>query len=69
MLLRGSVGERFDAIVTGSADKGTWVRTLGSPAVEGRVVRGERGMHVGDWVQVRLLSVSVEQGFIDFSRA
>ncbi len=28
MLLESKVGERFDAIVTGAAPKGTWVRLL-----------------------------------------
>jgi len=65
LLLRSRVGERFSAIVTGASDKGTWVRTL-RPPVEGRVMRGSRGFDVGDEVIVRLESVDVERGFIDF---
>ena len=47
LLLAPRVGQRFDAIVTGASPKGTWVRIL-HPAVEGRVVRGEHGLDVGD---------------------
>jgi hypothetical protein len=68
MLLAPRVGQRFDAIVTGAAPKGTWVR-IDRPAVEGKVVRGARGLDVGDRVQVELLSTDVENGFIDFARA
>jgi hypothetical protein len=39
-----------------------------TPAVEGKVVRGERGMEVGDRVRVRLVSADAERGFIDFAR-
>jgi exoribonuclease-2 len=66
-LVAHRIGEVFDAIVTGASDKGTYVRLLGFPA-EGRVVRNGLGMEVGDRVKVRLVSVNVEQGFIDFER-
>jgi exoribonuclease-2 len=67
LLLQGRIGERFDAIVTGAAAKGTWVR-IAHPAVEGRVVQGNVRVDVGDRVQVELLSADVERGFIDFER-
>ncbi|MFY9823702.1 MAG: RNB domain-containing ribonuclease, partial [Thermoanaerobaculia bacterium] len=67
LLLENRVGDTFDAIVTGAADKGTWVRTL-HPLVEGRLEQGFRGLDVGDRVRVRLLSTDVERGFIDFAR-
>jgi len=67
MLLEGRVGERFPAIVTGAADKGTWVRVL-DPPVEGRVVRGFQKLDVGDHVRVELVHVDVEHGYIDFVR-
>jgi exoribonuclease-2 len=66
-LLSQRIGEVFDGIVTGAAPKGTYVRLLKFPA-EGRVIRGERGIDVGDEVQVRLVSVDVGNGFIDFER-
>lgn len=68
MLLSERTGETFDAIVTGVSDKGTFVRLIAPPA-EGRVVRGEHGMDVGDHVRVRLVSTDPERGFIDFARA
>ena len=67
LLLAARVGERFDAIVTGAADKGTWVRVT-RPAAEGRLVSGFKGLDVGDRLQVRLLRTDVERGFIDFAR-
>jgi exoribonuclease-2 len=67
-LLSQRIGEVFDAIVTGASPKGTYVRLLKFPA-EGRVMRGERGIDVGDKVQVRLAAVDVARGFIDFERA
>jgi VacB/RNase II family 3'-5' exoribonuclease len=68
LFLQSRVGERFHAIVTGASEKGTWVRTLGTP-VEGRVVKGVSGLDVGDRVDVRLVSTNVNEGFIDFARA
>ena len=56
------------AIVTGASPKGTWVRIV-RPAAEGRVVRGEQGLDVGDRVSVELVRTDVERGFIDFARA
>ena len=64
-LLSARLGEEFDAIVTGATDKGVFVRLLHPPA-EGRVVRGERGLDVGDTVRVRLVDTEVSRGFIDF---
>jgi VacB/RNase II family 3'-5' exoribonuclease len=67
LLLESRIGEQFDAIVTGAADKGTWVRLLGLP-VEGRLARGFEGLDVGHRVRVQLVSVDVWQGYIDFRR-
>jgi exoribonuclease-2 len=65
-LLINRIGETYDAIVTGASDKGTWVRVL-QPHVEGKVVRGEKGLDVGDRCRVRLVDVSVPNGWIDFA--
>ena len=67
LLLSGQIGESFDAIVTGAADKGTWVRIF-RPPIEGRLERGFKGLDVGDRVRVRLIHTDVERGFIDFAR-
>ena len=66
-LLDGRIGEAFDAIVTGAAVKGTFVR-ISSPLLEGRVVRGFEGLDVGDSVRVRLVAVDAQKSFIDFER-
>ena len=47
---------------------GVWVRTLAPPA-EGKLVRGDGGLKVGQKLRVKLLSTSVERGFIDFELA
>lgn len=67
LLLEPRVGETFDAVVTGASEKGTWARLLAMP-VEGKVVRGQRGVDVGDRIRVRLTDVNVERGYIDFTR-
>jgi exoribonuclease-2 len=67
VLLADRVGARFDALVTGASPKGTWVRIL-QPPVEGRVMRGEEGLDVGDKVRVRLIGTDPAHGFIDFAR-
>src|ERR1019366_5261099 len=67
LLLAPRVGEKFDAIVTGASEKGTWVRIL-SPPVEGKLVQGSAGADVGDRLVVELLQTDVERGFIDFKR-
>ena len=66
-LLSRRVGEVFDGIITGASPKGTYVRLLTFPT-EGRVVQGAQGIDVGDRVRVRLESVDVQKGFIDFAR-
>jgi exoribonuclease II len=66
MLLGSRIGSRFEGIVTGASDKGTWVRIAG-PAAEGRVVKNFQGLDVGNHVQVQLVHVDVVRGFIDFA--
>jgi exoribonuclease-2 len=67
-LLADKVGSLFSALVTGSSDKGTWVR-IKHPPVEGKLVRGRVRANVGEHLRVRLLATDVEKGFIDFARA
>jgi VacB/RNase II family 3'-5' exoribonuclease len=66
--LHDRIGEVFPAVVTGVAAKGTFVRLV-SPPVEGRLMRGEHGLDVGDQLRVKLLNTDPVRGFIDFARA
>jgi VacB/RNase II family 3'-5' exoribonuclease len=68
VLLQPRIGQLFDGIITGVSDSGTFARLLLPPA-EGRVVRGEQGLDVGDRVRLKLLATDPERGFIDFQRA
>jgi exoribonuclease-2 len=54
-------------VVTGVTPKGTFVRIINPPA-EGRLMRGEQGVDVGDQIRVKLLNTDPERGFIDFGR-
>lgn len=67
-LLEGRIGDEFDAMVTGAATKGTFVR-ISQPLVEGRMVRGFEGLDVGETLRVRLVAVDGKKGFIDFEAA
>ena len=66
-LLASRIGAKFEAIVTGASDKGTWVR-ISAPTTEGKVVKGFEGLDVGDRVRVTLLHTDIARGFIDFAR-
>ena len=68
LLLRYRIGEKFNAIVTGASEKGTWVR-LSEPPVEGKLSEGYEGLEVGMRVMVRLVSTDVERGYIDLEKA
>ena len=68
LVMAAHVGEQFDAVVAGASDKGVFVKLV-SPPVEGKVVRGEDGLDVGDHVRVRLQRVDIDRGFIDFVTA
>jgi VacB/RNase II family 3'-5' exoribonuclease len=65
-VMRSRVGENFDAIVTGVTPSGTFARIL-RPPVDGRIVRGEENLRVGQKVDVKLLSANPQNGFIDFA--
>jgi exoribonuclease-2 len=68
LLLIDRIGQRFNGIVTGASEKGTWVR-ISEPIAEGKVVKDSAGLDVGDRVRVELVDVNPERGFIDFARA
>ena len=68
LLLKDRIGEVFEGVITGAADKGTFVRVF-DPPVEGRVMRGESGLKVGDKLRVSLVATDFERGFLDFARA
>ncbi|MET0620072.1 MAG: RNB domain-containing ribonuclease [Thermoanaerobaculia bacterium] len=67
LLLEQRIGQRFEAVVTGASEKGTWVRIFQPPA-EGKLVHGWEDLEVGDKLRVKLISTDVERGFIDFVR-
>jgi len=67
VLLQDRIGEEFRAIVTGAAEKGTYARII-DPPVEGRIVKNEKGLKVGNKIIVRLLNTDPEKGFIDLER-
>lgn len=64
LLLKPQIGKMFDAIVTGVTTDGTYARLLAVPG-EGRVMKGEKGLEVGQKIRVRLASVDPNKGFID----
>ena len=65
-MLAERVGESFPAVVTASSPKGIYARVI-SPPVEGRVVRGGKGLDVGDTVRLTLVGVDPARGHIDFA--
>ena len=67
MLLSLRIGDRFDAICTGAADKGTWVRIF-KPPIEGRLLYGAEDVDVGHRLKVQLVRTDVEKGYIDFKK-
>ena len=76
MLVGPRIGEYFDAIVTGVTRSGTFVR-VADPPMEGMLERGPAirgtgapgsGIDVGDSLRVKLASVDVDRGYIDFDR-
>jgi VacB/RNase II family 3'-5' exoribonuclease len=67
VLLGERIGDSFEALVTGVTEHGTYARLIAPPA-EGRIVRNERGLKIGDKIRVRLVKTDPYNGFIDFER-
>jgi exoribonuclease-2 len=67
MLLASRIGDQFEAICTGAADKGTWVRIF-HPPTEGRLLYGYESVDVGSRLKVQLIHTDIEKGFIDFKK-
>jgi len=63
--LQPRIGKRFNGMITGASEKGTWVR-IAHPPVEGKLHGSVSGLQVGDRVRVKLISTDPRQGFIDF---
>jgi exoribonuclease-2 len=68
LLLSPRIGDTFDALVTGVNTQGTWVR-IRQPPGEGRLDHMTKHVDVGDSLRVRLTSVNVDRGFVDFDPA
>jgi exoribonuclease R len=66
-LLQSRIGASFAGLITGASDKGVFVRVF-EPSAEGKLLRPQPGLAVGQRVQVRLVDVSVAKGFIDFEQ-
>ena len=67
VVMASRVGEIFPGVVTGSSDKGVYVRVI-QPPFEGRVIQGEEGLDVGDKVNVKLIHTDPARAFIDFAK-
>ena len=67
LLLSNKLGQTFDAICTGAADKGTWVRIFNPPA-EGKLVHGIKNVDVGKKLRVKLIHTDAKKGYIDFEQ-
>lgn len=65
-MLAERIGEDFTAVVTASSPKGIYARIL-NPPVEGRIVRGGKGLDVGDTVRLTLVAADPVRGYIDFA--
>jgi VacB/RNase II family 3'-5' exoribonuclease len=68
MVLQRRIGEVFDAVVTGSSPKGTWVRVR-RPIVEGKLDLNGNSVQIGERLRVKLTRVDPPKGFIDFAVA
>ncbi len=66
VVLHPHIGQSYSAIVTGVNSYGTFVRAL-NPHVEGMLVRGGKGLDVGDKITVKLVSTDPQRGFVDFA--
>ncbi len=65
VLLQRRIGDLFNGLITGASEKGTYVRIM-NPPVEGRVIKGCKGLYVGQKVRVRLIHADPQTAFIDF---
>jgi VacB/RNase II family 3'-5' exoribonuclease len=68
MAMSNRIGETFDAMITGTTPKGTFVR-VAQPHMEGLLTQGAQGLNVGDKLRVKLVRTDVQHGFIDFVKA
>ncbi len=66
VVLQKHIGQSYRAVVTGANHYGIFIRTL-DPHVEGMLVRGGKGLDVGDRITARLISTDPQRGFVDFS--
>lgn len=64
--LEDQVGARFRAVVSGVSKKAMWIKTI-PDGIEGRLVRGRKGVTVGEEIGVILLHADPDRGFIDFA--
>ncbi len=63
-ILSKRIGEEFKAIVTGVKAGAAYARLIRPPA-EGKIVKTDRPLDVGDRIFVRLLAVDLDKGHVD----
>lgn len=61
------IGHKFEGVITGANQNGTFVRVF-NPPVEGMIVHGADGLDVGDTTTVTLARTDPAHAFIDFTR-
>ena len=65
LLLHSHIGEIFEGLVTGMDAQGAWVRIF-SPPAEGRLLGALPPLKVGQVLRLKLVSTSIERGFLNF---
>jgi exoribonuclease II len=67
VLLQSRVGEKFDAVVAGASEKGTWC-AFSARRWREKSSTGEKALDVGERTRVKLVHVDPDKGHIDFVR-
>ena len=65
ILLEPQKGKIFEGVITGVGPHGIWARIF-HPPIEGKIIHGAASADVGERVTLKLVSVDILRGYIDF---